>query len=223
MRWIISFLIVLYVILFLIQPASATITADITVGEGGDYNTIQEGINAATDGDIVFVYSGTYEEHVVVNKSITLIGEDAGNTEIIWHSGHVVEVIADNAVVKSLTITGAPEYRAGIVVEADGVVVQMCSLMSNGYGLLAYSPNVAVESCTASNNIRYGIALIGGSNYASVSGGDASSNGIAGLFVHDSHDVDISSITINSNGEVGVYFGNVSNSDVTGCVFGSQP
>jgi hypothetical protein len=44
----------------------------------GCYDTIQEGINVAEDGDTVYVYDdfAPYYENVIVNKSIYLIGED---------------------------------------------------------------------------------------------------------------------------------------------------
>ena len=44
--------------------------------------TIQEGINNASDGDTVFVYKGCYEENIIVNKTIDLIGEEKENTVI---------------------------------------------------------------------------------------------------------------------------------------------
>ena len=37
------------------------------------YKHIQEGIDASVDGDMVFVYSGTYYESLVLNKSILLL------------------------------------------------------------------------------------------------------------------------------------------------------
>ena len=59
-----------------------------------DYPTIQEAINNANEGDTIFVSSGTYYEHVVVNKdNLTLIGEDRDNTVIDGSgSGIVVEI-----------------------------------------------------------------------------------------------------------------------------------
>jgi len=49
-----------------------------TVDDDGpaDFSSIQETINAANSGDIIYVYPGTYYEQVVVNKSVSLIGED---------------------------------------------------------------------------------------------------------------------------------------------------
>lgn len=59
-----------------------------------DYSTIQEAVNAAVDGDTIFVRKGTYEEKtLVINKTLSLIGEDAYNTKInlqpslVWTGG----------------------------------------------------------------------------------------------------------------------------------------
>jgi parallel beta-helix repeat protein len=47
-----------------------------------DYPTIQEAINYASDGDTVFVRAGTYPENIIVNKSVSLVGESPENTII---------------------------------------------------------------------------------------------------------------------------------------------
>ena len=44
---------------------------------GHRWDTIQEGMDDATDGDTVIVYAGEYVENVDVNKSITLEGAGA--------------------------------------------------------------------------------------------------------------------------------------------------
>lgn len=50
----------------------------------GNYSTIQEAIENASDGDTVFVYNGIYDldEEIIINKSIGLIGENKFNTII---------------------------------------------------------------------------------------------------------------------------------------------
>ncbi|MCG2826147.1 MAG: right-handed parallel beta-helix repeat-containing protein [Thermoplasmatales archaeon] len=65
-------------------------------GPGNDSTTIQGGINLASVGDTVFVWSGTYYENVVIDKTLTLIGEDRDTTIIdgSW-SGEVVYISAD--------------------------------------------------------------------------------------------------------------------------------
>jgi pectin methylesterase-like acyl-CoA thioesterase len=69
---------------FHIQPVKAEPT---TIVVPDDYPTIQEAINAATPGDTIFVRAETYYENVVVNKTVSLIGEDKTKqllTETRW-------------------------------------------------------------------------------------------------------------------------------------------
>ena len=42
----------------------------------GDFTSIQDAIDNASDGDTIYVYSGYYEEHISVTKSIKLFGKN---------------------------------------------------------------------------------------------------------------------------------------------------
>jgi parallel beta-helix repeat protein len=90
-----------------------------------NYPTIQEAINAAVSGDTVFVENGTYFEHIVVNKTISLVGENKTNTIIDGNgTGIVVKVTAINVKICGFTIkkgevrvcyiTGKPNVNANI-------------------------------------------------------------------------------------------------------------
>jgi nitrous oxidase accessory protein NosD len=51
-----------------------------------DYPTISSAVGNATDGDVIFVKKGTYEEKTLeINKTLSLIGEDINNTVIKLH------------------------------------------------------------------------------------------------------------------------------------------
>ncbi|MGI0052380.1 MAG: right-handed parallel beta-helix repeat-containing protein, partial [Nitrososphaeraceae archaeon] len=47
-----------------------------------DFDTIQEGIDAANEGDVIKVLPGTYIEQITINKTLTIIGSGAKSTII---------------------------------------------------------------------------------------------------------------------------------------------
>jgi len=76
------------------------------------FDKIQEAVDAAKDGDTIFVRSGTYYETVVIDKSVSLIGEDLRTTIIDGcERGSVVYIIADGVVITNFTIINSAHSR----------------------------------------------------------------------------------------------------------------
>ncbi|UCG69156.1 MAG: right-handed parallel beta-helix repeat-containing protein, partial [Thermoplasmata archaeon] len=76
-----------------------------TTGSGGAYTKIQDAINDSKDGDTIYVYIGTYYENVVINKRVTLIGENRDNTIIDGSdAGHGFHFVVDEAQVMNFVI-----------------------------------------------------------------------------------------------------------------------
>lgn len=72
-----------------------------------NYTSIQEAINApeTLDGHTIFVEEGTYFEHVTVDKSLTLLGEDREATIIDGDMiGNVVWITRDHVNIRGFTI-----------------------------------------------------------------------------------------------------------------------
>jgi len=75
-------------------------------GDGpGNYSRIQDAVDNATSGDIIFVYQGIYLEHVFINKQVTLIGETSDQTIIDGNgSGNIIKIQTDGVTVTQFTL-----------------------------------------------------------------------------------------------------------------------
>jgi parallel beta-helix repeat protein len=81
--------------------------APIDIWVPDDYLSIQAAINAALPGDTIHVRGGPYLEHVILNKTLSLIGE--GGTAVIDGNatGTVIEVRASGVLISGLTLQNA--------------------------------------------------------------------------------------------------------------------
>jgi parallel beta-helix repeat protein len=90
-----------------------------TTGFGGAYTSIQDAISDASDGDTIFVFSGTYEEELWIYRSVNLVGENADTTIINGDAtGYVVNIVADNVKISNFTFTSDKAFK-GLLVETD--------------------------------------------------------------------------------------------------------
>jgi len=72
-----------------------------------DYNSIQQAVDAANEGQTVFVKEGTYHESVIISKPLSLIGENKETTKIVgsWRlNGTTLLVRHDNVTISDFTI-----------------------------------------------------------------------------------------------------------------------
>ncbi|UCC33309.1 MAG: right-handed parallel beta-helix repeat-containing protein [Candidatus Bathyarchaeota archaeon] len=84
-----------------------------TVDDDGpaDYHTIQGAVDAAEEGDTIFVYNGTYYETVFVEKSLSLVGEHRSGTIIDGErTGTVVHANNTSVVITGFTIRNSSDY-----------------------------------------------------------------------------------------------------------------
>ena len=79
-----------------------------------DYPTIQEAVNNASNGDTVYVRQGAYVENIIINKSISLAGENKSMTVIDGNgTGTTVTEKAFNASIEGFAITNGNDSRRG--------------------------------------------------------------------------------------------------------------
>ena len=115
-----------------------------------DSHTIQEAINTANVGDTIFVKRGTYVENPVVNKSISLIGDDRDATVIDVTAGLKVE--SDNVTITGLTIYDGWQ---GITVSANNSKISGNKITNCQYGIVLLSS----QNSTITENLLQAIGL----------------------------------------------------------------
>jgi parallel beta-helix repeat protein len=132
---------------------------------GYNYATIQEAIDAneTLDGHTIFVENGTYFEHIVVNKSLTLRGESRDNTIIDGNGTGTVVWLSASSNITGFTIrNGEYGIQVRIFVFATPVFtghrIEDNRIVDNRYG------GVSLRGCannTISNNIILNNTLFG--------------------------------------------------------------
>jgi len=204
-----------------------TITSDNILYVGGsgpgNYTKIQDAIDDASDGDTVFVYNGTYYEFVLINKQITLRGEDKNNT-IIEGSGtpyiavlYVYPVGATNVKISNFTIRNTPDY-SGILLYSSNNTITNCILYNLHGGIYVYSDNNSIINCQCYNNF-IGISISTGNNNE-ISYCKCYSNEYGGITISSGKNNKISNCNIYSNiGETvsGIYMDYANNNTITKC------
>ena len=120
----------------------------------GNYTKIQDAIDNTSDSDTVYVYNGTFYEHVTVNKAIHLIGEEKNSTIIDGGgSNDVINVTVDGIYIESFSIIhsgGSPSwYNAGIQINSNYTSISNCLLWDDYVGIYV---NRFCSNCTIVDN-----------------------------------------------------------------------
>ena len=136
-----------------------------TVNNNGaaDFTRIQEAINAASDGDTIFVNSGFYDENIHIDKKINLIGEDR-NTTIIDGKNYLDTIVisSDQVNVTGFCIqnSGSSGRDAAIQIESNQVIIIDNIIRNSTIGIFLHN---AHENSISQNQILlckdYGIHL----------------------------------------------------------------
>ncbi len=107
-----------------------------TVDDDGsaDFSKIQEAINAAGELDTISVKNGTYRENIVINKILSLIGENREGTIIDADgAGNVVLIAADNVNFTGFTARNSGEWETGILLSSASNCRIANNMVSNSH------------------------------------------------------------------------------------------
>ena len=192
-------LIIIWTLAFDVRPAKSDPT---TIIVPDDYPTIQEAINAASPSDTIMVKSGTYQENIEVNTTVTIIGEDTQTTIIDGNQqGTTILITAQNVSLTELTIRNSNYTwpHGGIYIsDASHCNISNTVITNNWVGIwLEDSSNNTLSDLTVTNN-RYGIWLVR-SNNTILSNTTTTNNTKYGVWLEDSSNNTLTNLTIINN------------------------
>ena len=192
------------------------------------YCSIQDAIDDATADDTIIVADGTYNENIVVNKSLTL--QAASSPTIIGSGGymkHVIKVTANDVTISEFTVKsdGYCAAAGGIYLDTG---VEGCNITGNnvseirlGYGIYLKSAN---NNTITSNVVTKGAipdwATLAGGIYLDGSSGNTIANNTAsgtksGIYLKYSNGNELTDNEASSN-KNGIYLERSNSNTVTG-------
>lgn len=173
------------VVSIVIFPA-CPVMAQGTIYVPDDYATIQAAINAASPGYTVYVRSGTYNENVSIDKSLTLTGEDRDTTNIT----------AQNPFLPAISITGPSNVTiSNLTIRNDGIDGVYVSECNNNISLInnniysEYHEGVYIKNSSGINLVDNDIQSNGTTGFAVgvwIGGSSQSGFNLTGNNIHDS-------------------------------------
>lgn len=169
------------------------------------WNTIQEGVSDATPGSTVIVHRGTYQENVVIDKTLSLRGEDMPTVDAGGHSS-AITITAPFCTVSGLSVTGSgqsfKDNDAGIKVTSSNNILRSIVSELNTYGVCLEYSNYNTLSDIASNRNAHGIDLyLSTSNM--LNGITVSENSYMGVAVGGPFNT-LTHVTASKNGNAGI-------------------
>jgi parallel beta-helix repeat protein len=157
-------------------------------------STIQQAINVANSGDIVYVSSGTYREQLTLNKTVHLIGTNPVGTYIEGQrQGTVVTITANSASISGFSVEGSNLNGKEVLVNsANFVRIGNCTIASNltsssptGIGIELYRANYTLIHNNQITLTAYGVNITS-SNHNEVSNNAMGNLGVVGARLSNS-------------------------------------
>ena len=189
------------------------------IDSGKNFSTIQEAINdnETLDGHIIRVDAGTYYEHVVVNKSISLIGENRETTIVDGdRTGNVIHVKADNVTITGFTIQNSGPSCGLYIFSSSSNNISHNFITNNDVGIhLGYSSDSILTGNIVSHNKEMGIYIERESDSNVVIHNNVSNSG-EGIGVALSSNCIVVGNTVSSNNVYGIWVSFSDNNTVSG-------
>lgn len=190
---------------------------ELVVGPTGTHRTIADAIAAAPEGMTIRIQPGSYNEKLVLNKGIKLVGEASSRCSINF-SGQPTIILSGNASISNLTLNNtSPTPQPTVHVTGGTPEIKNCVLLNASpakppdyLGIVvisAGSPLLSENSFNSSKSM--GITVTAGNPI--ISQNSISGCGLYGIWLNGSGNARINENTIKNNAKSGVGIKNHAN------------
>ena len=158
------------------------------------YKTIQKALDVAEDGDIIYIFGGFYQEDLIINKRVRIVGSiDEVDTVIDsrFDKRYLIEVTADHVTIEGLTVSDSDDSTTSPI----GALI---CLKSNSNQII--NNNIV-------NTSSYGIYIDSNSKNNLISRNYINNTNV-GVYVSSSTTNDIANNEINKCSDYGIYLEN---------------
>lgn len=175
-------------------PQNNAVAATLTVPDG--FKTIHEAVEKAVAGDTIAVNPGTYNENIVIRKTLTLIAPSGPATTTI-----------------KAAITGEPVIKAE---DVSGLTVSGFTITGSDYVGLSLN-NVSNSTITKNTVVKNSVGIyVKRSNKNVISENNADHNDIEGFSFDSSSGNTIEKNNANENMDKGFFFNNSDDNSIIG-------
>jgi len=173
-----------------------------------DYVSIQDAIDNSSIGDKIYVYNGTYNEFLFINKSIDLIGESKEKTIIEGGNGPLVKI-------GRFYQSNNPKNSTFLIsIKSDNVTIKNFKIKNSSFfdiiRIYHYFHSRAQLPPDYIQHTNRGIGIIISSNNCEIMDNIIEMNGADGIILENSDNTLIRNNTITNNSFCGIYLRNSS-------------
>jgi hypothetical protein len=130
----------------------------------GQFRTITEALEAAKDGDKIYVLPGVYRESIItVEKSVELAGQGSDDEDVVVESeDDILYFQADGATIRGLSFRTLAAQRIAVRANSNWGTISTCKFFApQGTGLLIEGgSHLVVEGCSF-ENCKLGVRIEG--------------------------------------------------------------
>ena len=208
-------------------PPGAQASFVVALDGGGDFLTITDAVRRAPAGSRLLVRPGVYEEGLVIDKEIEIVGDGPlGEIVVRATTSSCLVLRSDAATIRGLTLRG--QARAGgptgdgffaVDISHGRPLVEGCDISSDSLACVAiHNPTAApvIRACRVHHGVDSGAYAFDGARGV-IEACDFAENSNAGIVITGGANTKVKDCRVHDGGDAGIVIWDRASSTVEGC------